>query len=557
VPLRALPCISLLLLAGACTAPATSEVPDDVDPTPEPVDYAGCLLPLEESPAWDLVDIALEAGVQDRFARNIGVAAQDFDQDGDLDLFLANGSDPSQLFLAQDDGTFVAQPTPPTSGDDEGVSSVDYDNDGDQDLYLACGSWNGACSNRLFRNDGLDADGRLQFVDVSVSSGIAAFSTPTFGGTWADYDNDGDLDLFQPSKLLPGGGAPPSRDLLFRNEGDGTFTEVAEEAGLAAESDGHPSTWLDYDEDGRPDLFLTVHNGENRLFHNEGDGTFTDQTPDVLRLPMLSFASLAADFNNDGHIDLLVSGRTNPGSGSMGEELHGLFLGDGAGGWTDMSLGTGLNGPGDSATFIPTMGLQALDLDLDGFPEVLFGNGSPDAGAVNAFGSFVPTKDGGLRWIDRTAEIEGAAMDDGEFPAPEAYPYRTHGMAFFDYDGDGDIDLYMGNGGGPFMEPNRLFRNDSELGHHRLSVELRGTESPRDGTGARVRLADGPTGASTWEVYRWALPTSGFNSSQPTRLLIGTGRCPGPYHVEVRWPGGAFQVLEQVSAESDILIVEG
>ncbi len=541
------------LLAG-CVPPGEGDgvpvdAPDDDDDAPA-AEGPDCLLPDPDAAAWVFEDVAPELGISDADGKNMGVAARDLDGDGVLDLVLANGPDPAALYLGRSDGTFAAHPSPPSGGADTSASTPDFDDDGDADVYITCGGWDVGCPNRLFRNDGLDRDGTLRLSDTSSQSGISTFAASTFGGTWADYDLDGDLDLFQPAKALQGSGAPPSRDLLFRNDGDGRFTEVGEDAGIGGEGDdSHPSAWLDFDEDGDPDLFVTVHRGDNRLLENLGDGTFADVTPDALKEPHLAFAAVTADFDNDGHADLLVSGRTVGGGGNDPFlQEHGLFLGDGAGGWTDASFGTGLNDPGDGATHVSTMGLQAGDLDLDGFPEVMFGNGSPEAGEVNALGSFVPVDGGGVAWIDRTDALDVAGP---------GYPYRTHGAAFFDYEGDGDVDLYLGNGGGSEAEPNRLLRNTGGPDHGWVEVALVGTASARDAVGARVRVADGPPGDASWQVFATVTSGTGFNSAHPAALLVGTGRCGGPYHVEVRWPGGATQVLDGVEAGAKIEIVEG
>ncbi len=544
----------LLLLLSACLLAGCESLPSEEGEAPsDDADASGCLLLAAEDSTWELTDVALEVGIQDRFGVNTGLSAEDFDGDGDIDVFFANAFRPAQLMLAQDDGTFEAHPSPPTAGDDTASSAPDFDNDGDPDLYTNCGSWGGGCVNHLFRNEGIDQDGLPRFTDVTLAAGLGGYDLPTFGGTWADYD----LDLFQPVKNLQNS-PMPSADLLFRNEGNGTFVEVGAAAGVAHEGDGHPSTWLDYDEDGWPDLFVAVHMGASKLYRNNGDGTFTDDTPDLMVEPFLSFASLTADVNQDGHADIIVSGRTirDPGGVDFRQE-HGLFLGDGAGGWTDAAFEVGLNRQGDSATYIETMGLQAADVDYDGFPELLFGTGKPESGEINAFGSFVPTEDGGVRWVDRTDLIDYPCEVDGESPPTPEYPYRTHGMAFFDYDGDGDGDLLLGNGGGNVSEPNRLFRNDGPRANDYVRITLRGVDSNADGTGARVRVSDGPPGSEHWSVYRDAWPVSGFNSSQPKRLTLGTGRCEGPYHVEVTWPGGAVTTVEGVEPRAEIEVVEG
>ncbi|MFT7621193.1 MAG: hypothetical protein ACI9WU_000354 [Myxococcota bacterium] len=524
-----------LLLLGACgqdEAPPAAN-PGDPMETPLPGD---CLGPASDSPLV-FVDVALEAGVR-QDGINMGIGAEDWDGDGDLDVILAGASPQTVYFSNRGDGTFEEAPAPPFfSGSATGVSSPDWDGDGDPDLYISCGEWGGGCASQLYRNDGIDPSGHPIFTNVTQQVGMHNPGPSNFGGNWADYDRDGDLDLFQGTKALDGVSAPPE-DLLYRNDG-GTFVEAAVSAGVNMSSHSHQGVWLDYDEDGFPDLYLPTLDGDNHLLHNEGDGTFVEVTPPGMEKPFVAFAAAAGDFDNDGHVDLLVSGRTDPG----GSEQHGLFLSDGAGGWTDASMGTGLNDQGDPATGIGTMGLHVADLDRDGYLEVIFGNGSPNAGEVNAIGSFAPGGPLGVHWVNRTEVFDSPPPSASGGPP---YPFRTHGMVAFDYDGDGDTDLMMGNGGGPVSEPIRLWRNDASPANSWVEVELRGNVPL--GVGARVRVSDGPPATATWAAHRFAWQTGGFNSSRPSTVTVGTGRCQGPYYVTVTWPDGHVQAFADVPA---------
>ena len=533
--------IALLIpvfLLSAC--PTGADPGPNPDPDLEPCDF------LAQPPDLALEDVAAEAGVQELVV-NMGIGAEDWDGDGDVDALLAGAQPPTPMFINAGDGTFDVMPDPPRTSQGTGVASPDFDGDGDPDLYLSCGQWTFGCSNKLFRNDGVDGDGWPLFVDVTNQVGLEDDAPSNFGGTWADYDLDGDLDLFQATKAI-GGGAPPE-DLLYRND-DGVFVEVGAQAGLDTPTHSHMGGWLDYDEDGWADLYVPTLDGPNHLFHNAGDGTFVEVTTPALAEPMSAFGVIPADFDNDGHIDLLVNGRHDEQIGLI--EDHGLFLGDGAGGWTDASFTTGLNDPGDPSTHIETMGFQSADLDLDGYLEVIFGAGDPDAGAVNGLGSFRPDGQGGVTWLDRTDLIDVAPEQDG---LPD-YPYRTHGMAVFDHDGDGLPDLMMGNGGGNFSGPVRLWRNTTPDPGAWVRIRLVGTSSNPDGVGARIRIADGPEGASTWAVHRFNWPTTGFNSSRPRTLRIGTGRCVGPHHVTVTWPDGSLQEVDGVQVGELTTVVE-
>ena len=536
-----------VLLLAACGPEPDGFLPDGPD-GPD----GGC--DIRETPSPDLVlsDVARDVGAQDEGGVNNGMAAEDFDGDGDIDIFLANPGPRTELLLRQDDGTYTAHPSPPSASFTPAANGVDFDGDGDADLYLSCGMWDASCGNALFRNDGVGADGLPAFTDVTVEMGLWDPDVSTFGGAWADYDLDGDLDLFQACKALQAAPDVVSEDQLWRNDGD-AFVNVAVESGLGSPRDGHQAAWIDYDADGWPDIFVPVLGGPNLLYRNLGDGTFEDVTPEALEQPINAFAAVAADFNQDGFQDLLVSGRAERSGNNLEEEQHGLFLSDGAGGFEDMTFGTGLNSDGDGATNIGTMGLQVGDLDLDGFPEVVFGTGDPSSGERNAMGSFVPYG-GGLRWVDRTALIDSAGQGAGEGMPP--YPYRTHGMVIADLDGDFDTDLYMGNGGGPAAEPNQLWSNETVARNHALRVRLEGVTSNSRGVGAQIRVSDGPEGDSRWASWRTIEATSGFNSSRPTTTLVGLGHCEGPYHVTVTWPGGATQVLEMVEEDDTTLVIQ-
>ncbi len=537
--------LALLILLAGCAEPDPDFGRDDDDDDSTPTD--GCDFRGTPQLELSLADTAADLGLQDLQGVNNGMAAEDFDGDGDIDVLNANPGPRHEMYLQQDDGTFERHPTGPSLNNAPAASAVDYDGDGDVDVYLHCGTWESSCPSRLYRNEGNDGDGRPIFADVTDEVGLFDPTVSNFGGAWADYDLDGDLDLFQGCKDLMAAPDVPSTDQLWRND-DGVFVEVAVASGLGSQGDSHQAAWLDYDGDGYPDLYVPVLTGPNLLYRNLGDGSFEDVTTPALAEPYVAFAAVVADFNQDGVDDLLVSGRST----SFNTEEHGLYISDGEGGLEDWSLSTGLNDEGDSATGIGTMGLQVGDLDLDGFPEVAFGTGDPSAGERNALGSFVPDGDG-LLWVDRTEHIDSVGQAGGNGNPP--YPFRTHGMVMADIDGDFDVDLYMGNGGGPTAEPNQFWENQSAVRNHALRVELQASSDNRRGIGARVRVSDGPEGASTWASYRSVQATSGFNSSRPATMTIGLGQCAGPYHVTVSWPGGDVQELDSVDEDGTTLVI--
>jgi hypothetical protein len=445
---------------------------------------------------------------------------------------------------------------------------ADLDGDGDLDLFLACGGHGGRAPDRLLRNDGVEG-GFVVWTDVSEAWGLDGIVRASFGGAFADYDRDGDLDLFVPAKtpdFEPDD--PRNADVLLRNDG-GTFVDVAEAAGVASMENSHQGAWLDADEDGWLDLYVPTFLGPNALYRNVGDGTFEPLPNDVVGYPVFAFGAVARDFDGDGSEDLLAEGRSlllfpeegdfdNPDGSTdpwFFESDHVLALGAGDGTFADVAVDAGLVVPDDPDSYFAAMGMQAGDLDGDGHIEVLFGNGSPAAGEVNRLGSVVPT-DAGLRWIDRTAAIDRPAEQDGEDPPYNPYPYRTHGAAFADLDGDRDVDLWIGNGGmgssEEQREPDRVFLNEAESTPSWLVVRLRGGPGNPDQIGAKLEIADGPPEARTWQVVRRVLPQSGFNSHQPTAPLIGLGDRTGPLHVSITWPEGARTEHPDVPIDADV-----
>ena len=343
----------------------------------------------------------------------------DFDGDGDIDLWLANLGDGSTLFLNDGDGSFTKQDVPHTTWA-TAVAIADYDGDGDPDVFEACGGFSSTCSNGLFRNDGVSDNGKVLFTDVSDSSGIGLPQRANHGGAWQDYDMDGDLDLFVASKDVQSfcaisihqlwqaiEGRPAvefdasSEDLLYRNRGDGTFEEVAKFAGIADPGDGHQGAWLDYNGDHLPDLFVPVFKGDNLLYRNLGDGRFEEVTPEVLKKPFLAFGAIAEDFDNDGFVDLLVAARHSYREETFLEistEMHGLYLNNGSGDFTQTAEASGLANLETMEGLGGVMGFQSGDLNLDGWLDVVYGNGGPfeDAKEENVFMSGAKSGNDGL-----------------------------------------------------------------------------------------------------------------------------------------------------------------
>jgi enediyne biosynthesis protein E4 len=576
----------LLVLVGCDTAELDSGA---IDRTVAGDDGDDAVLPVcgdADEYVWGFTDVAQQAGIQDPLLRNRGLAAADFDGDGLVDLYFGNPGDTSRLYRNMGDGTFRAQlDGVPTSGWDSSVAAADYDNDGDADLYISCGGFGTTCANKLFRNDGANDDGLFSFTDVSEDvEGMAETPMANFGGAWADYDVDGDLDLFVSTKDLsrsyadgnpsPGGGdisetgGPPTPDFdapttdrLYRNNGDGTFSDVSEAAGVADPRGHHRSVWLDGDLDGDPDLWVTGMVTDNLYYINNGDGTFTNAATSEMQSPFVNFASLAADFDNDGRIDLLAAANAGGETGDgqpPSWEAHGLFLNQHPDGFRSAAVETGLSDPSWADVPTPTMGLQVGDLNGDGWAEVVFGHGYPmPTGAVeNQLFSAQQDDESGVAWMDLSGLILQPATVPSDVDVHE-YPYRSHGMIVVDYDQDGDQDLIIGNGGlyDDQREPNRLFRNDTPCRFPYVDIDFElGAGVNRDGVGSVLRLSDGPPGEGTFEVYRTQHRSSGFNSSGPRVMRMYVGDHQGPFHLTVVAPGGEEHVFTDLEDRARVVV---
>jgi hypothetical protein len=358
-----------------------------------------------------------------------GVAWGDYDNDGDVDLYIVN--DGSQNKLLRNDGgcVFTDVSGPPTGNTGSGQAAVwgDYDNDGDLDLYLS----NALQQNRLFRND--------DSVFVDVTAPLLADAGDGRGVAWGDYNNDGNLDLY----LVNRG----SSNKLFQNTGGGVFADATLPP-LDDTGNGEAAAWADYDNDGDLDLCL-INDGANRLLRND-DSIFVDVTSGSLGDTGAGRGVAWGDYDNDGDLDLYV---TNRGTVNL------LLRNDGSDTFVDVTSGP-LADTGNG------MGTAAADYDHDGDLDLYVAND----GTAN----IIIRNDGGLTFKNVTVDPLG---DEG----------AGAGVAWADCDADGDLDLYLVND----SEPNRLFRNDYHLTNHWLQVSLVGTFSNAAGIGARVRVVAG------------------------------------------------------------------
>ena len=358
-------------------------------------------------------DVARAAGVGTNSTAG-GTVVDDFDGDGRLDIVLTSVDycAPARLYRNRGDGTFEDRTEAAGLSTQIGglnASHADYDNDGDLDLFIHRGGWEIAMRNSLLRNDG----GR--FTDVTQAAGLANGVFATHSAAWADYDNDGWVDVYVGHELAP------SR--LYRNRGDGTFEDVSARAGVAGNAFTKGVAWGDYDNDGFPDLYASNMFGDNFLYRNRGDGTFEEIAAKLgVQQPFASFPTWWFDYDNDGWLDLFVVAYPNSveefvkhylGQPPAAETLK-LYRNDGRGGFTDVSVAAGV------ARVVPSMGANVGDIDNDGFLDVYLGTGAP------SFGSLIPNillrNDAGRRFDDVTEATGTGHLQKG------------HGVAFADLD---------------------------------------------------------------------------------------------------------------------------
>lgn len=490
-----------------------------------------------------------------------GCAVIDYDSDGNMDLYLINGasvegvSDPypegesptgtptNRLYRNNGDGTFADVTEASGTGcGGYGMGAIvgDYDADGDPDLFVA-----NYGPNRLYRNNG---DGT--FTDVAEAAGVTGpeelkgFTKWSLHGTFLDFDGDGWLDLYVANYLafdpeyryffgpegLPGplsyDGQP---DILYHNNGDGTFTDVTEKAGVLKPNGRTMSVGAsDYDGDGDLDIFASNDAMENYLFRNNGDGTFAEV---ALRQGVAfggfgeatsSMAPAFADLDNDGDLDLFVP---DMGYSSLYRNDGEMFL--------EMSARSGVaEAAGQYTSWAPVI----IDIDNDGLEDLFVTNG--DAHHLYGEEDMLLINRGGMRFEDVTLEC-GPYFHEAE--------HVGRGAAAVDWDNDGDMDVLVANLGGPTV----LLRNDWDGPTHWLKIVLRGTTSPTDGRGAKVVIQ---AGEQRW--MRQAGAASGYLSFNDPRLHFGLGAAGSVARVEIHWPSGIVQSLEDVEADQILTVTE-
>ncbi|HVW12001.1 MAG TPA: FG-GAP-like repeat-containing protein [Bryobacteraceae bacterium] len=469
-------------------------------------------------------DVAAAAGLVRRGMAG-GLIVDDFDNDGLLDAMISSQNDcvPLRFFHNNGDGTFTDRAVRAgLSGVTGGLNMIqtDYNNDGCRDVLVLRGGWEWARRKSLLRNN---CDGT--FTDVTREAGLLDPPRATQTAVWTDIDRDGRLDLFIGNENAP--------LQLFHNNGNGTFTDIAAAAGVDKTGFVKAVVAGDYDGDGYPDLYVSNFRGEHYLFHNNHDRTFTDVTQQAgLGQQGPTFGAWFFDYDNDGRLDLFVGGYysslSDIAAGYMGLPQKGeplrLFHNVGNGRFQDVTADVGLD-----RVFLP-MGMNFGDIDNDGYPDFYLGTGNPSFAQL--FPNVLYHNDGGRHFTDVTASSGTGILPKG------------HGIAFADLDNDGDEDLTVVMGGpDPGDEHNaRLFENPGN-GNDWIGIHLDGVKSNRPGIGARIKVTVRNGAEKPRDVYA-TVGSGGSFGAGPFEQHIGLGKNATVLSVEIQWPSGsAPQVL--------------
>ena len=548
---------------------------------------AGAVLPLfsvheNESQNVTFEDVAGKAGIrtltisggkEKNYVLEVngsGVCWFDYNNDGYVDLYMVNGSTLEQLqhksrapgnehnhlYRNNGNGTFTDVTESAHTGGNGwgfGCAAADYDNDGKTDLLVTTFG-----PNILYHNNG---DGT--FTDVSNRSGLAGGNIWHTGAAFADYDGDGLLDVYIAGYLdfnvlhpelktceyrgvqvhacgpLGYKGAP---DALYHNNGDGTFTDVTVKAKVVDRAlyFGFSVVFEDLDGDDRPDIFVANDSNPNYFYRNRGDGTFEENAVAAGLAynsdgkEMSSMGVAVGDYDNDGRTDLFVT--------TFANDNYVLFHNDGKGLFSDVSFQSGV---GESTVSFLGWGAFFLDYDNDGFKDLFAANGHvyPEVdGKLNRevyrepLLLFHNSKNGKFQESDEAAGLRG-------LPA-----HSARGAAYCDYDNDGDLDIAVSN----IDERPQLLRNEGGNRKHWLEMRLVGTTSNRDAIGARVKVRAG-------EIVQWGRVRTGgsYISGNDLRLHFGLEGHDSVDSVEIRWPSGATEKLGKVPANRILTIQEG
>ena len=524
------------------------------------------------------VDVTTEAGINFRHINGAegayhlpetlgaGGAFFDADNDGNLDIYLVNSGywkesssadeTPSALYRNNGDGTFTDIAMTAGVGNrgnyGQGAACADYDNDGDVDLYVT-----NFGVNVLYRNNG---DGTFTDVTASTRVGDPGWSS---SACFLDYNRDGHLDLFVVNYLVysldvpyrPCGedgiqtychpslfeGAP---DTLYRNNGDGTFTDVSHEAGVGGigglfHGKGLGVVSADFNNDGTPDLYVASDDTRNDFFYNNGDGTFSEIS--LLAGCAYSFNGVAQagmgvatdDYNGDGWLDIFVT--------NLSYETNALYRNNGDGTFTDVIYEAHL---GKESYLFVGFGTGFFDVDNDGWRDIFIANGHIIDNIEDTHGVLTYRQPDQIFRNQGNGTFQEVSASAGDYFQSTAV---SRGALFGDYDNDGDVDMLVTQSNGPAT----LLRNETGTQHNWVRIKTVGVISSRDGTGTRVTLTAGGH-TQIQEINRGA----SYLSSHDGRLHFGLGVHTTVDRLEVRWQSGVVQVFENLLTNREHVISE-
>jgi hypothetical protein len=474
-----------------------------------------------------------------RFNQAGSAILEDFDNDGRLDLVVTSidADEGIAFYRNRGDGTFEeCAARAGLSRQPGGLYCVqgDYNNDGWMDIFVCRGAW----KTQPVRPSLLRNNGDGTFTDVTDQAGLGQ-PLNSNSAAWADYDNDGFVDLFVCCETQP--------NRLYRNKGDGTFEEVSARAGLAGGGLRlcKGAAWIDYDNDDYPDLFLSNLGGEAQLFHNNRDGTFQDVTQALgISGPSQGFSCWAWDFDNDGWLDIFATSYAvsleDVVKGLQGQPHHQkdrnkLYRNQGGKKFQDCTREAGLD------QVFACIGSNFGDFDNDGYLDFYLGTGG------SSFATLVPNR--------MFKNVAGQRFADVTVSSGTGHLQKGHGVACGDWDRDGDVDIFVQIGGAVSGDRfhNVLFQNPGQ-GNHWLTVKLVGQKTNRAAVGARLRAIT--AGDQPLTVCRHVSSGSSFGAN-PYQQTLGLAQAKRVARLEIHWPtSGTTQVFRDIAVDQAIEITE-